>query len=189
MRSEPMGAVRRGGWRPAAALLALLLAAGGAAPAGAAPPASAADPEVAQLRAQVHELRLALDRLDASLQALERRSAATPAEATALSAAPLPSAVSRADTSATPLSVRERSVLAEQTRAADALAGWRALQAGMNQQQVRELLGEPASVMKVSNRTGWVYTYAQLGTGSVFFSSAGVVISSMAPGRGAFGLN
>ena len=180
MRSEPMGAVRRGGGRPAAVLLAALLAAAGAAPAGAAPPASAADPEVAQLRAQVHELRLALDRLDSSLQVLERRGAATAADTTAPSPAP---------SDATPLSARERSVLAEQTHTADALAGWRALQAGMNPQQVRELLGEPASVMKVSNRTGWVYTYAQLGTGSVFFSSAGVVISSMAPGRGAFGLN
>jgi hypothetical protein len=155
--------------------------------------ALAQDPEVAQLRQEVAQLRTALDRLEVNLERLESRGtvpaavqspAAVPPQAIAVAPAP----AADAPRGAGAFSARELAVLQEQARTTDALEAWRHVQAGMNLQQVRALLGAPQSVLAVGNRTGWVYKYDNAGTGSVFFSHEGIVISTMPPGRGVFGL-
>jgi len=155
--------------------------------------------ELASVREQLVLVRQTLERLDERLQQLERAGTAptgakrpgppTPAPAVAPSSAPLTAlapATVPAPTAA--LGAHEQAVLQEQVRTVDALTAWRAVRAGMRQDEVRQLLGEPQSTLVVGNRTGWIYTYRNAGKGSVFFSQDGVVVSLIGPGQGALHL-
>jgi hypothetical protein len=188
--------------RMAAVSLLMLAAAGRAAE-----PEAAPSGEVAQLRQQVAQLRQSLERLDERLRQLERTgppagaaakiaapageappsqpNAAAPAAATAVASAP---EAATAPTPGTALGAHEQAVLQEQVRTADALNAWRAVHAGMGQEEVRRLLGDPSSTLPVGNRTGWIYTYRNAGKGSVFLNHDGIVVSLISPGQGALHL-
>ena len=171
----------------------------------AAEPEAAPSGEVAQLRQQVAQLRQSLERLDERLRQLERTgppagaaaSTAAPAGevptlppiAAAPAAAPPPApAAASAPTPGAGLGAHEQAVLQEQVRTADALNAWRAVHAGMGQDEVRRLLGDPSSTLPVGNRTGWIYEYRNAGKGSVFFNHDGIVVSLISPGQGALHL-
>jgi hypothetical protein len=153
-------------------------------------PSSAQDPEVTQLRRQLDEVRAAVDRLDAQLRRIESDRRA-PGPEVAVTPTPAPPAASQGVSAAEPdasLSPAERASLRDQARTADALRRWGEVKAGMSQDDVRRLLGEPSSTVPVANRVGWYYRYGQATGGSVFFNHDGSVISIMAPGLGAFRL-
>jgi len=176
----------------------------------AAPPAR--DAELARLREQVVQMRAVLQQMEAALARLEAQAAPVPAAPAVQApvAAPLvisagaavpapapqaaPVAVPPPPAAATPLpdaqglTARERAVVQEQVRSADARAAWASIHNGMKQDEVRRLLGAPQREIPVGNRVGWYYTYGKDSAGSVFFDHGGAVISIMAPAQGTFHL-
>jgi len=183
-------------WRlrtAAATLMSLCIAA------QAAEPEPAPPGELAQMREQLVLLRQTLDRIDQRLQQLERPGTPAPVESrpappsSAQAIAPLPAPATAVAPMGAPapaplLGAHEQAVLEDQVRTVDALSAWRQLRAGMRQEEVRRLLGEPQSTLAVGNRTGWVYSYRNAGRGSVFFSHDGIVVSLISPGQGALHL-
>jgi hypothetical protein len=148
--------------------------------------------ELSDLRSESAQLRARLDQLDQRVQALaaQRGSAAAaaprpedqggaqrlaplsepqPASARALTPTPVPSRA------AVDAAVQE---LALRTQARKA---WTGIHRESLQADVEQQLGHPQSVLRVGNRTGWVYRYPGGATGSVFFDLDAKVVSFQAP--------
>lgn len=58
---------------------------------------------------------------------------------------------------------------------------WAQVRPDMAQADVTRLLGAPSKKFTLDGRTGWYYVYPGLGSGSVFFTDAGLVSSTHAP--------
>jgi outer membrane protein assembly factor BamE (lipoprotein component of BamABCDE complex) len=55
---------------------------------------------------------------------------------------------------------------------------------GTSEQQVSEILGKPARVMRIDGSVVWYYLYADFGRGSVFFDASGKVSGLQQPSAG-----
>jgi len=130
--------------------LAVLLCLAGAAP------ASASSADVNALRQEITELRGAIERLDARVRALEQQ---RPEPAEAQSGASATGHPPAAPAVATP-GLKDR---------------WQSVKRGMTTQEIETLLGRPTRTMKLTPKTIWYYSYADIGNGSVVFTDDSVI--------------
>jgi TolA-binding protein len=153
-----------------AALAGLVLAVGACA-------AVADDTDVSTLRQELEAVRQQVDTLQEKLQTTEeklqtteqklqtieqqQRTQAQSAPQQASGAVPAPAAAAQS-----PVSVTE---------------GWRKVKPGMMQDEVAQLLGEPAAKFRVGGQLAWYYKYPGRGVGSVLFYDDGRAASSQPP--------
>jgi hypothetical protein len=165
------------------------------------PPARADEGAEAALRQQLDALRRQLDALQLKLDRIRTENAAAPASPAAPVAAPAAAAPKVPDASApTPVAPAEvapaTAVPAAATppvparvEAAIAPASpavpeafqwretlkeqWRGVRAGMNGEQIRQLLGAPTREFALDGKPVWYYSYPGIGNGSVLFGRDG----------------
>ncbi|MBE0617432.1 MAG: outer membrane protein assembly factor BamE [Proteobacteria bacterium] len=126
--------------------------------------ALAGAPDNAELAREVEELRQAVQRLGARVEALER------------SLAP------QEDSEAEPESGDGRERLSREERRA-----WREVHRGMTKQEVNKLLGFPMGTMDQGNQTVWYYEYPEVGSETVVLSPEGKVTGWQKPPLGPWG--
>jgi len=114
-------------------------------------PARAESKDVQALHQEIQELRGAVEGLDARVRALERQRP-EPAESRSGETATEPPP--GAPAVATP-GLKDR---------------WQSVKRGMTTQEVETLLGRPTRTMKLTPKTIWYYSYADIGNGSVVFT-------------------
>lgn len=131
------------------ALLVVLCLAGAA-------PASADSADVNALRQEIKELRGAVERLDARVQALEQQ---RPEPAESQSGASATGNPPSAPAVTTP-GLKDR---------------WQSVKRGMTTQEIETLLGRPTRTMKLTPKTIWYYSYTDIGNGSVVFTDDSVI--------------
>lgn len=186
-----------GGPRPLLLLMAALLLSGGM------PTASAAGDSNAALLRELHELRSAVHTLAARVDKLEQMQ--HPAAASA--AAPAQQQPTELKTEVHELRAQVKQLQtqqAESAKAAQAAAAaaaqqihskessvrenWHKIQAGMSEDQVAALLGQPAQKFMLGSQQVWYYVYPGSGNGSVMFSPGRRVVSSQSPPAFGWGL-
>jgi hypothetical protein len=154
------------------------------------PTARAAEPDVAALQHDVQALRAMVLNLQTRVGQLEGRPAA-PAAAVAAAPTPTPApAVPQAVPASALAVVPAAAPVAAAVAAAPAgyvspeaalRNHWAQVRPEMAQADVTRLLGAPSKKFTLDGRTGWYYVYPGLGSGSVFFTDAGLVSSTHAP--------
>ena len=129
-------------------------------PAAASAAAPAQSQQPTELNTEVHELRAQVKQL----QAQQAESAKVAQAAAAAAAQQIHSKES---------SVREN---------------WHKIQAGMSEDQVAALLGQPAQKFMLGSQQVWYYVYPGSGNGSVMFSPGRRVVASQSPPAFGWGL-
>jgi hypothetical protein len=129
---------------------------------------SADDSEISALREQLKALSQQVEVLQGKLNAREQKEqiqATTPAN-------------------------QARSEEAASTKTEQAgttvVQNWRKITPGLTQDQVLQLLGEPAAKFRAGGQTVWYYKYPGKGVGSVFFYDNGRAASSQRPPIGSW---
>lgn len=125
--------------------------------------------ELARLREDAVQLRAALNRLEARIQALERQNGDSAARKDSGQPGGLGS-------QAVPTTQISSLVLLKQN--------WSQVQPGTPEDRVEALLGKPERVLRIDGALVWYYIYPGIGRGSVFFSGNGKVSSAQSPSLG-----
>jgi hypothetical protein len=155
------------------------------------PPARADEGGEAALRQQLEEVRRQLNELQLKLERMEAEHAAETAAPPAPVAAP-PAAPAANSTTSTPPAAgppattvpvppRVEAARAPATPAVPDAFQWRealkeqwsGVKAGMNGEQIRQLLGAPSREFALDGRPVWYYNYPGVGNGSVLFGRDG----------------
>ncbi len=119
------------------------------------------NPQITRMQAQIDALNKQLDRLEKRVQSrLPPLDANTPP----LTASP------RAQPKLTALQESEK-----------LRTGWTQLRRGLSKTELRRLLGDPASKIKLDRQTLWYYTYPGIGNGSVMLGHTGKVTGWQEP--------
>lgn len=115
--------------------------------------------DLARLRGEAAQLRQALEKLEAKIQAIENQNR-NPATGSASPSEP---------PSTSPSSL------------ASLKKNWSQVQRGMREDGVQALLGKPGGVLRIGGNLVWYYAYPGIGGGSVFFNGDGTVSSAQSP--------
>ncbi|HYA37911.1 MAG TPA: hypothetical protein VEI74_06545 [Candidatus Methylomirabilis sp.] len=134
-------------------------------------PVHADDAACLDLAAQMQKLKIQLEALQARVQVLEQAPAKT-------------------QTGTVPSTASVATEAAAQLRREDAAVreGWKQVNRGLTQDQVKGLLGAPQRTFDLSGKLVWYYYYPADGSGSVMFDPAGRVVGFQAPPSAGFRL-
>jgi len=144
-------------------------------------PATAATSD--PLSQQIEQLRQQVYNLEARVQQLEhtQQAGCTPVQDTATPAA----ALSTVPASATAAPATNPAPVSSFDPALESLGrlkeAWKGISSGLNHAQVRERLGEPDRQFTIDGKAVWHYSYPGVGSGSVMFSTSGLVIGAQHP--------
>jgi hypothetical protein len=155
----------------------------------AAAPVRADEADYKALMVQLQRIEAQIRALDAKVTALEQaQKTSASAEATKRSSPAEPAATGAPVPAITTSEVAAQAVAQLRREDAAVRDGWKQIERGLSQEEVKRLLGAPQQTFDLSGKKVWYYYYPADGSGSVLFDPGGRVVGYQTPPSSGFRL-